>query len=72
MTETTPGDGFTQIDEQPSTISDLLRDLGIKLQDNRPLEMLIQPLGETGYFLYHEENRTHTGDHKVYLINSER
>jgi hypothetical protein len=58
MTETTPGEGFTQIDDQPSTISDLLTDLGIELQDNMPLEALIQPLGGTGYFLCHVENRS--------------
>jgi hypothetical protein len=72
MTETTPGGGFTKIDQQPSTISDLLKDLGIKLQDQRLIEVLIQPLGETGYFLYHEEDRFHTGHHKVYLINTKR
>ena len=33
---------------------------------------MIQPLGETGYFLYHEEDRFHTGHHKVYLINTKR
>ena len=31
MTETTPGEGFTNIDQQPSTISDVLKYLGIKL-----------------------------------------
>jgi hypothetical protein len=72
MTETTPGGGFTKIDQQPSTISDLLKDLGIKLQDQRLIEVVIQPLGETGYFLYHEEDRFHTGHHKVYLINTKR
>ena len=34
MTETTPGDGFTIIHQQPSAISDLLKDVGIKLQNN--------------------------------------
>ena len=29
MTETTQGEGFTNIDQQPSTISDVLKDLGI-------------------------------------------
>lgn len=31
MTENTPGEGFTKIDQQPSNFSDLLKDLGIKL-----------------------------------------
>lgn len=70
MTETAPGGGFTKIDQQPSTISDLLKDLGIKLQDMRLIEVLIQHLGETGYFLYHEEDKFNTGHHKVYLINT--
>jgi hypothetical protein len=70
MTESTPGEGFTIIDEQPSTISDLLKELGIKVQDQRPFGVMIHPLGDTGYFLYHEEDRYHTGYQKVYLINS--
>jgi hypothetical protein len=49
-----------------------LKELGIKLQDQRPFEVLIQPLGDTDYFIYHEEDRSHTGYHKVYLINKER
>jgi hypothetical protein len=72
MTEAAPGEGFTKIDQQPSIISDMLKDLGIKLQDQRPFEVLVQPLGETDYFLYHEEDRSHTGRHKVYLINKDR
>jgi hypothetical protein len=60
MTEDTPGEGFIQIDQHPSTISDLLKDLGIKLQDQRSIDELIQPLGESGYLLYHEEVRSHT------------
>jgi hypothetical protein len=54
MTENNPGDGFTIIEKQPSTISDLLKDVGIKLQSGRPIEDIIKILGETGYFLYHE------------------
>jgi hypothetical protein len=49
-----------------------LKDLGIKLQDQRLIEVLIQPLGQTGYFLYHEEDRFHTGYNKVYMINTKR
>jgi hypothetical protein len=41
MTETAPGEGFKKIDQQPSIISDMLKDLGIKLQDQRPFEVLI-------------------------------
>ena len=33
MTETTPGEGFTKIDQQPSAISDVLKYLGIELQE---------------------------------------
>jgi hypothetical protein len=33
---------------------------------------MIQSLGETDYFIYHEEDRSHTGYNKVYLINKER
>jgi len=72
MTEATQGEGFTKIDQQPSTIPDLLKDLGIKLQDQEHFEVMIKPLGETGYFLYHEESRSHTGNQKVYLINTKR
>jgi hypothetical protein len=60
MTEDTPGEGFIKIDQQPSTISDLLKELGIKLLDQRSIDELIQPLGESGYLLYHEEVRSHT------------
>jgi hypothetical protein len=35
MTEDTPGEGFIQIDQQLSIISGLLKDLGIKMQDQR-------------------------------------
>jgi hypothetical protein len=35
MTETIPGEGFKNINKEPPTISDLLKDLGIKLQDQR-------------------------------------
>jgi hypothetical protein len=31
---------------------------------------LIQPLGDTGYFLYHEENRLQTGHNNFYLIDT--
>jgi hypothetical protein len=72
MTETNPGDGFTIIEKQPSTISDLLKDVGIKLQNGRYIEDKIKILGETGYFLYHETDTSKTGHHKVYLINSQR
>jgi hypothetical protein len=72
MTEAKPGKGFTKIEQQPSIISDLLKELGIKLQDQRGFEVLIQSLGETDYFIYHEEDRSHTGYNKVYLINKER
>jgi hypothetical protein len=41
MTEAVPGEGFTKIEQQPSIISDTLKDLGIKLQDQRPFEVLI-------------------------------
>ena len=37
MTETNPGDGFTIIEKQPSTFSDLLKDVGIKLQSHRTI-----------------------------------
>jgi hypothetical protein len=33
---------------------------------------LFKPLGETGYYLLYEEDRSHTGYHKVYLINIKR
>jgi len=41
MTEANPGEGFTKIEQQPSIISDLLKELGIKLQDQRSFEVLI-------------------------------
>jgi hypothetical protein len=49
MTETTPGEGFTKIDQQPSTISDALKYLKIRLHTNYDN---VHPLGETGYFLF--------------------
>lgn len=72
MTETNPGDGFTIIEQQPTTISDLLRDVGIKLQKKRPIENIIKILGETGYFLYHEFDYSETGNCKIFLINTKR
>jgi hypothetical protein len=72
MTETNPGDGFTIIEQQPSTISDLLKDVGIKMKSDRPIKQIIKILGETGYFLYHELNNYETGNDKVYLINTNR
>jgi hypothetical protein len=53
MTENTPGEGFTKIDQQPSDFSDLLKDLGIKLY-NKALKEFIFPLGETGYYMFVE------------------
>jgi hypothetical protein len=41
MTETNPGDGFTIIEKKPSTISDLLKDVGIKLQSRRKIKKMI-------------------------------
>lgn len=37
MTETTPGEGFTTIEQQFSAISNLLKDLAIKLLDQREI-----------------------------------
>jgi hypothetical protein len=69
MTETNPGDGFTIIEKKPSTISDLLKDVGIKLQSRRTIKEMIKILGETGYFLYHEIDISGAKNDKVYLIN---
>ena len=72
MTETTPGQGFTNIDLLSSTISDMLKDLGIKMKSNKDIYELIHSLGETGYLLYHEEDLSRTGYNKFHLINTKR
>lgn len=72
ITETSPGEGFNKIEQQPSSISDMLNDLSIKIQDRAEIKKLINPLGENGYFLYHEDNSFHSGQNKVYLINTKR
>lgn len=72
MTETKTGDGFTIIEKQPSTISDLLKDVGIKLYKDSRIKDLIHLFGETGNFLYYDSMRHETKINKYYLINTKK
>ena len=70
MTETSPGEGFTKIDKQPSIISDLLKELSIEI--NNLSEDMILPLGETEYFICNDYTAVDVSIYKVYLINKKR
>ena len=72
MTETKTGDGFTIIEKQPSTISDLLKDVGIKLYKDSHIKDMIHFFGETGNFLYFDFMKDQTGINKYYLINTKK
>ena len=73
MTESTPGEGFTQIDQQPSTVSDMLKEIGINLSYWN-LNKIFQPIGETGYFIKIQEDWSDNEKrlHKFYLINTKK
>ena len=72
MTETKTGDGFTIIEKQPSNISDLLKDVGIKLYKDSRIKDMIHFFGETGNFLYYDSMRHETKINKYYLINTKK